>query len=239
MSGSKMVIVWPNSDGTFTLSQRTGTGHVLPTVDSNPSPLATKELSASDVRGPFFHRHDTGFDVLTPSSIQVTGSSPKFAFTMPLSGSVGSEYIIWAFGTTNPGSSSSDASFTQHFDMGQTSLDLSKSLGSPTSSGSTPSSTGGSGNDNDNNGGGTSLPLTSTDRMIIAHGILCVLGFMFFLPLGSLVARYFRTSTTAWFKAHQTIQSLIAGPIIIVGWSLGVAVVANGGGPHFYNKHTV
>lgn len=51
MSGTKMVVVWPNSDGTFTLSQRTGTGHVLPTFDANPSPVATQDLSASEVCG--------------------------------------------------------------------------------------------------------------------------------------------------------------------------------------------
>ena len=155
---------------------------------------------------------------------------------MPVSGTLGSENIIWAFGSTNPDSTSPSASFTEHLDMGQSSLDLSKSLGTGTSSSSTPSSTGGSGN---TNSGGASLPLTKTDRMIIAHGILCVLGFLFFLPLGSLVARYFRTSTRTWFKVHQTVQSLLAGPIIIVGWSLGVAIVASGGGPHFDSTHTV
>lgn len=151
---------------------------------------------------------------------------------MPVSGTPGFEYIIWAFGTTNPDSSDPDADFTQHLDMGQSSLDLSKSL---TTSGSTPTSTGGSGD----NGGGSSMSLTKTDKMIIAHGILCVLGFLFFLPLGSLVARYFRTSTTAWFNTHRIIQALVAGPIIIVGWSLGVAVVSSGGGPHFFDTHTV
>ena len=155
---------------------------------------------------------------------------------MPVSGTLGTEYIIWAFGTTNPGSSSPDASFTEHLDMGQSSLDLSKSLSTNTSSGSTPSSTGGSGN---NDSGGISLPLTKTDKMIIAHGILCLMGFLFFLPLGSLVARYFRTSTSAWFNAHRSIQALLAGPIIIVGWSLGVAAVSSDGGPHFTSTHTV
>jgi hypothetical protein len=177
-----------------------------------------------------FHAYSAGFSSIRFVA-QVTGSLPKLAFTMPVSGTVGTVNIIWAFGTTNPSSTSSSASFTQHYDMGQSSLNL---AGSGTSA-STPSSTGGSGN----SGSSSSLPLSSTDRMIIAHGILCVLGFLFFLPLGSLVARYFRTSTSTWFKAHQTIQSLLAGPIIIVGWSLGVAVVANGGGPHFTDTHTV
>lgn len=214
MSGTKMVVVWPNSDGTFTLSQRTGSGHSVPTFDSNPSSVATKQQSASDVKG----------------------SPPKFVFTMPV-GTVGTQNIIWAFGDTNPGSSSPDASFDQHWDQGQSSLDLSKSLGTSTSSTSAPSPSSTEGSENDNNGG-TSLPLTYTDRLIIAHGILCVMGFLFFLPLGSLVARYLRTSTNTWFKAHQAIQFLLAGPIIAVGWSLGIAAVVSGGGPHFDNTHT-
>jgi len=80
--------------------------------------------------------------------------------------------------------------------------------------------------------------LTKMDRMIIAHGILCTIGFLFVLPLGGLVARYFRTSTSAWFKAHQTIQSILAGPVILVGFALGVAVVATNGIPHFFDTHT-
>jgi len=75
--------------------------------------------------------------------------------------------------------------------------------------------------------------------MIIAHGIICVIGFLLLLPLGALVGRYFRTSTARWFQVHQAIQSFIAGPIIIVGFSLGVAVVANTGGSHFDSTHTV
>lgn len=49
MSGSPIVVVWPNSDGTFTLSQRMATGHVMPEVDSNPPRVATMQQSASDV----------------------------------------------------------------------------------------------------------------------------------------------------------------------------------------------
>lgn len=81
--------------------------------------------------------------------------------------------------------------------------------------------------------------MTKTDRMVIAHGILCVIGFLFFLPLGGLVARYLRTSTNAWLKAHQAIQFFVAGPVIVVGWALGVAIVSDGDGPHFFSTHTV
>ena len=130
--------------------------------------------------------------------------------------------------------------------MGQSSLDLSKSLGTSSSSGSTPSSTSGNGSGSGNsngsggsNSGGTSDPLTKREKMIIAHAIICVIAFLFLLPLGALVARYFRTSTTVWFKAHQAIQSFLAAPLIVIGFALGVAVVSDLGGSHFNSTHTV
>lgn len=123
--------------------------------------------------------------------------------------------------------------------MGLSSLDLSKALGTYTSSGSTPSATNSYGNGGGDNNGSTSTPLTKVDRMIIAHAIFGVIGFLFLLPLGALVARYFRTSTSTWFRIHQTIQSFVAGPIIIVGFALGVSVVADTDGDHFDSTHTV
>lgn len=41
MADSAMVIMWWNTDGSITLSQRTATGDVLPTPDSNPPRVAT------------------------------------------------------------------------------------------------------------------------------------------------------------------------------------------------------
>ena len=75
--------------------------------------------------------------------------------------------------------------------------------------------------------------------MIIAHGVICVIAFLFLLPLGALVARYFRNSTAAWFKVHQAIQSFLAGPLIVVGFALGVSFVSQSGGAHFDSTHTV
>jgi hypothetical protein len=59
MSGTPVVVVWPNSDGTITLSQRKPTGHALPPVDPNPPRVATVEQSASDVRGSPFYCDET------------------------------------------------------------------------------------------------------------------------------------------------------------------------------------
>jgi hypothetical protein len=62
MAGSDVVVLWPNSDGTFTLSQRTATGHELPSVDSSPARVATMLQSASDVRDSPFSANSAGSD---------------------------------------------------------------------------------------------------------------------------------------------------------------------------------
>ena len=53
MANSQMVIVWPNSDGTITLSQRDATSHNMPTPLANPSQVANLALTNSIVRSPF------------------------------------------------------------------------------------------------------------------------------------------------------------------------------------------
>ena len=50
MTDSAMVIMWPNLDGSVTLSQRAASGHVEPTVVPNPPRVATKYLELSSVR---------------------------------------------------------------------------------------------------------------------------------------------------------------------------------------------
>ena len=52
MANSAMVIMWPNSNGSITISQRTAPGHVMPTVDTNPPRVATVSTSLSSVRFP-------------------------------------------------------------------------------------------------------------------------------------------------------------------------------------------
>lgn len=97
MANTPMVIMWPNSDGTVTLSPRKAPGEVMPTVDSAPPRTATAQ----------------------PSSSLLTGSNPKLVFTIPVSSNSGSS-IIWAYSSTNPSSSSIDASLVQHLDSGPT-----------------------------------------------------------------------------------------------------------------------
>ena len=58
-------------------------------------------------------------------------------------------------------------------------------------------------------GGGVSIPLLPYQKMIVAHGILCVVGFLGILPAGALLARYLRTFSPVWFKGHHLLQLVI------------------------------
>ncbi|KAI8992905.1 hypothetical protein BD414DRAFT_482655 [Trametes punicea] len=73
--------------------------------------------------------------------------------------------------------------------------------------------------------GGIAIPLLPFEKYIVAHAIFCVIGFLGFLPLGALLARYTRTYTSSWFTAHWICQLALAGPTIIIGVALGIHAV--------------
>lgn len=98
---------------------------------------------------------------------------------------------------------------------------------------STGSSTPGT-NGNSNFGG-----LNTSGKLIYAHAVISVLGFLLVLPLGALFARWARTLSNDWFFYHWGNQVFLGIPIIVVGWTLGpLAVSANKGG-HFNDLHKV
>ncbi|KAK0213312.1 hypothetical protein DFS33DRAFT_114801 [Desarmillaria ectypa] len=210
MSNSPMVIMCSNSDGTITLSQRASSGHSTPQVVSNPGRVATLAQSASTT----------------------SGSQTRFAFTVDANGGT-TENVIYASGRTNPGSSSVSASIQQHLDYGAFQLNLAGTLsGTSTGSASSPGSTSGTARP-----ASLSIPLQPYQRMIVAHAILCVVGFLFFLPFGSLLARYVRTFTPKWYTGHWISQFAISGPLIIVGFALGVQSVTSSNAIHLDDAH--
>ncbi|KAJ6576194.1 hypothetical protein B0H10DRAFT_2103370 [Mycena sp. CBHHK59/15] len=60
--------------------------------------------------------------------------------------------------------------------------------------------------------------------MVIAHAVLCVVGFALLLPTGALVASYLWTFMPTWYTGHWIAQFGIAGPSIIIGVVLGFEV---------------
>jgi hypothetical protein len=75
--------------------------------------------------------------------------------------------------------------------------------------------------------------------MLVAHAVLCSIGFLLVLPVGALVARWLRTFNSYWFKAHWITQLMLGGPIIATGWGLAVAAVVKKNGTHFDDTHKV
>ncbi|KAF9258844.1 hypothetical protein L218DRAFT_948046 [Marasmius fiardii PR-910] len=208
MVGSPMVIMWANSDGTFTISQRQASGYTEPQVVDSPPRTASLSSPESSV-----------------SAFSDATGDIRYAFTIPHDGKT-TPNLIWAFGTTNPGSSDARATLVQHIDGGSTVLDLSKTV-SPESGSNTPSG----------NSGDISIPLQRYQKLIIAHAIFCLFGFLFFLPAGALLARYLRTFTNVWFKGHWILQWLLAGLCIVIGTALGIRSVSEAKAAHLDDTH--
>ncbi|KAJ7122053.1 hypothetical protein C8R43DRAFT_1241351 [Mycena crocata] len=198
MSNTPMVIMWANSDGSVTLSQRQARAEVMPTVVSDPPRIATLE-----------------------STLSTTSGNSAFVYTIPANSDT-KQSLIFGFGTSNPGSSDPSATLQQHLDYGIIQLDLTKSLASTTASGGGAASTPTSTPNSDNSGGATDdIPLTPHQRMVVAHAIFSVVGFALFLPVGVLLARYLRTFSPTWYTGHWIAQFGMAGPTIIIGVVLG------------------
>ena len=118
--------------------------------------------------------------------------------------------LVYTSSSTNPGSSAVDAQLIMHDNIGQGSLNVtipgSQSSGEPNSG--EPS---------------TSRPLLKFQKMIIAHGILCLLGFLLFLPAGSLWARWTRSLSPGfrWLPGHWVIQFGISKCVLIMAEPVG------------------
>ncbi|KAJ7683425.1 hypothetical protein B0H17DRAFT_33752 [Mycena rosella] len=151
--------------------------------------------------------------------LSTTSGNSAFVFTIPANSDT-QQQLIYAFGTTNPESSDASATLQLHLDSGNTQLDLTKPLSSSTdgtSTGDSPSSA------------PDTAPLTSRQRMIVTHAILCVVGFALLLPVGALLARYLRTTTPTWYTGHWIAQFVISGPVIIAGVAVGFQVTKQAG----------
>ena len=73
--------------------------------------------------------------------------------------------------------------------------------------------------------------------MIVAHAIVCVIGFLVCLPAGALLARYLRTFSNKWYTGHWIIQFVFGGPIIIAGVALGIQSVNSLHAVHLDDDH--
>lgn len=206
----------------------------MPTVVSSPPRVATAQ----------------------PTLSSTSGSQPKFGYSIPVSlytlhfrgyflilggqaNSDTTQSLIWAFGTTNPGSSSVSANLQQHLSSGTLSLDLTKQLSGDGTSLSNPAASNAGGAGGSSQGSAISIPLLPYQKLIIAHASILGVAFLILLPAGALFARFLRTFTRSWFKGHWIIQFGLAGPLIVIGVALGIASVHSEGSQHLDDTHKV
>ncbi|KAK8858504.1 hypothetical protein IAR55_002731 [Kwoniella newhampshirensis] len=201
MAHTPMVITWPNSDGSITLSQRAANSNVMPTVVSNPPRRASLVTSSS-------------FSDSTTTSI---------TFTIPsMSNTANSTNIIWAYSTTNPRSSAVNANIVQHLASGNTRLSLLSPLASNIT---TPTPHGGSGS-SDNTGSGEAGTSGSTSKKtLVAHVAVGAVAAMAVLPSGILIPRVARGLSTGrwWFPAHAAVNGLIGFALVTAAFGIAVA----------------
>lgn len=221
-----MIIVWPNSDQTFTISQRRSPSYAPPTIDANAGFTAT----------------------LMPTLSFTNTSNTVISFSVPLSAVTldsGRQALIWAYGSTNPNTAAASGSIMQHRASGTAFVDLSSNesstSGTPaTSTGSIsiptfgPSSTGTS--------NAQAVGRTSYQNALIVHAILGSLFAMLFLPLGVLIARFTRSTHVDrphkwWFPLHAAWQGVISLAIGVAAIALGYQLESKRGGGEVKSTH--
>ncbi|KZT57738.1 CBD9-like protein [Calocera cornea HHB12733] len=225
MPGSPLVVLWPNDDGTVTLSQRMASEYVMPTVQANPPRVAT----------------------LNQQLTTLGASETRIVYTIP-SDPNPQQNLLWSISAVRPSSSAVDAMLIQHYDQSPYTLDLSKPLTNlaPSLTASFPASSATPSATSDDSGDSNvppptdtqEAPFTSADMQIVAHAVLCSLAFGILMPLGGLFARLARTFIPQWFLIHWIINFWFALPIAVAGVGYGIHLVNNSMVPHFDTPHT-
>jgi hypothetical protein len=194
---------------------------------NDDSTITLSQRSATSEAMPTVDSNPPRVATLSQTLSITIGNKPQFVYTIPANSDTQQD-VIWAFGTSAPSSSAVDATIQQHLDSGTFTLDLTKAIDSNSTS-SNPTSSGGSDT--------VSIPLTSEQKLILAHAIISTIGFLLLLPVGAFIARYLRTFTPIWFKGHSTVQLFIAGPVIIIGVALGIRAVVQMDNVHLNDVH--
>lgn len=216
MINAPMVILWrDSSNGNTIISQRSASSYDGLTIVTSPPRVA----SAVNSRASF------------------NSTAQTLSFSIPSNSDI-RQTIIYAWSSTAPSSNSPDASIVEHDDKGTMSLNLVNQLPSfydevgsnstttiPTSGGST-SDSGSNTNSGSNSGSSNNIaiPLTPSQKVLAAHGIILTIAFLIILPLGALQARLFRTIIPGkiWFGLHWILQWPVAALLMIIGLILGV-----------------
>ncbi|CAD6587866.1 MAG: hypothetical protein CYPHOPRED_004159 [Cyphobasidiales sp. Tagirdzhanova-0007] len=215
MKGADMNIVWPNSDGSWTVSHRTSSGHVMPTEVPGSLPSDVQVLTALST---------SSGNATTVSLLRAL--APSYSTTASAGDTLArssAQPIIYAFSSANPGSSASNAILKQHNShaYGATTIDLSAN-NTATASGGIPIA-----------GPATSM---SHDTIILAHAIIGSIAWMIISPLAILIATYGR-GWRHWFRTHQLLQTVLTTLLTLVAVILACVAVNQHNTKHWSSSH--
>ncbi|KAI8998855.1 hypothetical protein BD414DRAFT_512420 [Trametes punicea] len=75
--------------------------------------------------------------------------------------------------------------------------------------------------------------------LLVAYATFSALGFLVFLPIGALLARWTRVYSPRWLSAHCVISAMLGLPAVCIGWALGPLAVAQEGKAHVVTAHLI
>ncbi|KAL1712478.1 hypothetical protein EV715DRAFT_277962 [Schizophyllum commune] len=211
MPQTHMAILWPNTDGSVTLSPRFARGHMEPRLDNRPPRIASiSEIKASWIG-------TTTLSFIVPREQDAENS------TTPLTPG------IIAFSPFPPASADPSAHILAHTGTGHVHLVFSDEGeavedADDVSDESTPAQS-------------HIADRASTSRLLALHGALMTLAFGILLPLGALVARLTRTYTRSWIVAHKALQIYARAPAVVLGLTAAIGGVGGGGARHIHDPH--
>jgi hypothetical protein len=198
-------------------SQMVGTPMVLMWRDPSSGKAVLSQRQASQYVMPRVVSNPDRNATALQYKTSATSSQTSLSFEIP---SASGSRIIWAYSQTAPSSPSDPgSSITQHDSMGTMQL--------------------ATGNGTTGDTGDDVVPLTNTQRMLVAHGIIMTLAFLLILPFGAIFVRLTRTWIPGryWFATHWIFQWPFAGALITIGFALGVYVIQLEGKRHFTSDH--
>jgi len=230
MDGSLVFIIWPSGNDVV-VSSRIAHGHTLPTYYED---AGVKVLDGSKVEGGVMTAVFSCSNCWSWSSgeIGITNSRRPWIYSQNTQTSVTS--------------SSVRASFVQHTDMGTTTVDMTKAvLASSATSGSNSSPSGGSSGGGFTSGGMPAITtdqnidsgLTKFDKILIAHGTLMSVSFLFLFPFGVSIIRFLSSVVPSAVWTHAGFQ-IMTWFIVVIGFGMGYWM-ANLTFTHWVDKHQI
>ncbi|KAJ3062553.1 hypothetical protein HK102_008729 [Quaeritorhiza haematococci] len=221
MARADVMIMWQNPDGSITVSHRLSTSRSEPSPADPPTPqLLTNETSLQNNRlVATFIRPKGSYDA----------SAPEFGLQ------AAEQDFIWAMNTdAKPSGSRPDASIEYHgrstrgaFKANLLAPSAAYNPGKSTGGSNGGSGTGsGSGSESATSAGG-SVEIGSSEYYFQLHGLLMFFAWGYFLPLGVMSARYFKSIGVWWFRIHWLMLSMT---VILSLVSYGLVKLAMGGG---------